>query len=985
MCTGTNGLSGGKIPRWGEPVKEHVDKHLGDRTASLLRWIVCVGLLVCLPLAKAQVEAVNGSIRGRVVDPTGAAVAGAQVTAQNEATGYTRTTETGPEGYFVLPNLPLGTYTVTVTKAGFATLRFPGVLLQAGGEAVLNGTLQLGPVATTVTVSGGTPILAPSAAYVGRTISQREVSNLPLTSRNPYNFILFQPGVSGHPNPELGIPRTLNTNGQMDRVNYQLDGMTDTESDRYGLRLFPISNTYVREVETVANSFAPEFGNTTGIIYNVITNSGTNELHGLFQWLRRPVATSARPMLLKPNQPKPDLQLNDYAVNGGGPLLKDRLFFFAAYEHLRRGFPSPVTIDPAAAAQIGISPRLLQTAPSISHAQFWDVRIDWNLNAKNRAFVRYNYFRNDFPFNTNVGGLFALDAASDFRDRAHVGGVQLVTTFSARLLNELRFSWPYRNERHVPDPLTGPGPAILIQGVANFNGTTAAGDSFQEKIPSFNDNLTYIVGVHTLKTGGYVNHILDNNCSDVFSQYIFPSIAAYLQAKSGANPFAYSTYRASIGNTCAGYHSLFGGAFLQDSWQVTPTLMLIYGLRWDKYLPPDADPNAPFVFSRHFASPSGNVQPRIGLAWQATPRTVVRASFGKFYDAPPTNLWFNALSNDGSNKSFVASIPSSSPFAPPFPTVLTAVPGLPLPPPDVTTITPSFKNPYALTTSLQVSRELTANDSLTVGYVLTEGHQLQFLRNINLINPIGQLADGRPIFSTAINASTRLDPRFNNILLQDTGANSNYNALLVNYQHRWAHGLELSASYTFSHTISDAPDVNSFEQNLPIEDLTNRERDRGNSSVNRPHAFTLSLVWGPRVDVQSRLWKALFNDNLFAILVNASSGDPQNIRANKILNGDNTTSSVTRPLFIGRNTVRGPSIVQVDLRYTRDLVHLWERFTPQFIFEANNLFNRHSNITTLNTVVPVDATGAAVLPASFPFQSTVLEARILQFGLGVRW
>src|SRR5579885_1726586 len=592
--------------------------------------------------ALGQTQAINGSIRGRITDPTGVAIPGAQVTVVNQNTGFTRAMQSNDEGYYVFVNLPLGTYQVTIQKQGFATEQHPGIVLNAGTDAVVDAQMQVGSVSTEINVTNNAPVIEPARVDTGRTIDHQAVDNLPRTSRNPYNFILFQPGVSGHPNPELGIPRTLNTNGQMDRVNYQLDGMTDTESDRYGLRLFPISNTYVREVETVANSFAPEFGNTTGIIYNVITNSVRNELHGQFQWLRRPVSTSSRPMLLKPTQPKPDLQLNDYAANGGGPILKDRLFFFAGYEHLRRGFPSPVTIDPAAAAQIGIPSNLLATAPSISHAQFFNVRVDWNINAKNRAFVRYNYFRNDFPFNTNVGGLFALDAASDFRDRAHVVGLQLVTTFSARLLNELRFSWPYRNEKHVPNPLTGPGPAILIQGVANFNGTTAAGDAFQEKIPGFNDNLTFITGPHTLKTGGYVNHILDNNCGDTFTQYIFPSINAYLQAKSGANPFAYSTYRASIGNTCAGYHSLFGGAFLQDSWQVTPRLMLIYGLRWDKYLPPDANPNAPFVYSRHFASPSGNVQPRIGLAWQVTEKTVVRASFGKFYDAPPTNLWFNA-------------------------------------------------------------------------------------------------------------------------------------------------------------------------------------------------------------------------------------------------------------------------------------------------------------------------------------------------------
>src|SRR5579885_3474857 len=326
--------------------------------------------LLGMGIVCGQTQAINGSIRGHVVDQTGSPVAQATVTVENTQTGFSRSAATADDGYYVLPNLPLGTYSVSIEKNGFETERHTGVVLNAGTEAVFESQLKVGATSTSIEVTGGAPVVEPSRTNIGRTISNIEVSNLPLTSRNPYNFIIFQPGVSGHPNPELGIPRTINTNGQMDRVNYQLDGMTDTESDRYGLRLFPISNTYVREVETVANSFAPEFGNTTGIIYNVITNSGSNELHGQFQWLRRPVSTSSRPMLLKPTQPKPDLQLNDYAANGGGPILKDRLFFFAGYEHLRRGFPSPVTIDPAAAAQIGIPSNLLATAPSISHAQF---------------------------------------------------------------------------------------------------------------------------------------------------------------------------------------------------------------------------------------------------------------------------------------------------------------------------------------------------------------------------------------------------------------------------------------------------------------------------------------------------------------------------------------------------------------------------------------------------------------------------------------
>lgn len=960
------------------------------RTLSRLLPILCMFSLAATT-AHAQAQAINGNIRGRVTDPEGAAVPGARVTATNTGTGYTRSGSSSTDGYYVLPNLPLGTYTVTFTKQGFATLTTPNVSLQAGTEAVINGKLKVGAVSTTVTVTGGAPILEPSSVSIGRTISNREVTNLPLISRNPYNFILYQPGVSGHPNPELGVPRTLNTNGQLDRIHYEMDGMADTESDQYGLRLFPISNSYVREVQTVANSFAPEFGETTGDTYNVITESGTNTFHGLFHWISRPASTSARPMLLAPSQKKPDLSVTDFVINAGGPIIKNKLFYFGSYEHMRRGGPNPITITAANAQAIGLPASELVTPPAEEHATFADARLDWTINSKNQAFLRLNYFRNEYPYNSDSGGLYALDAAADFHDRAYIIGTQIVSSIRPNLLNEFRFSWPYRHEIHTPGAITGPGPVINISGVAIFNGTTAAGHAFDEKQPSFNDNLTWTHGAHTFKQGVYVDQILDNQTSNGYSEFNFASIADYLAAKSGANPYSYSSLHAILGNTNAGYHSLFWGFYWQDSWQVRPTVTLIYGIRYDKFQPPAAEANAPFIYSRHFDSPSGNFQPRIGVAWEATPKTVVRVSFGKFYGAPSTNLWFNSLSNDGSGRSIVATVVPSEPFAPAFPNTITSLPTLP--PQDVTTIAPNFKDPYVLTSSLRVSRELTPNDSLSVGYVVSEGHQLTWLHNINLINPIGQLADGRPIFSSAVNSSTRMDPRFNNIMLQSSGANSNYNAMIVDYKHRWSHGLEMSANFTWSHTLSDAPDVNAFEQSAPVEDPTNRNRDYGNSLVNRPVSFNLSTVYNPTFSLDNPFLKQIANGNTFAFLVVAQSGDAQNITsATAPLNGDSSTTSVTRPLFVGRDTVRGPKIVEFDTRYTRNLFTWRDRVTTQFLFEVNNLFNDHHNITFLNTTVPVNAAGYPLLPngniglpTSFPFRATVLEARILQFGLAVRW
>ncbi|MEO8727289.1 MAG: TonB-dependent receptor, partial [Acidobacteriaceae bacterium] len=802
------------------------------------------------------------------------------------------------------------------------------------------------------------------------------------TSRNPYNFILFQPGVSGHPNPELGIPRTINTNGLTDRINYQMDGMVDTESDRHGLRLFPISDTFVREVQTVSNSFAPEFGGTAGDIYNVITQSGTNDLHGSFLWLHRWQDATAYPILSKAGSVKPELKLNDYSANAGGKVIKDKLFWFGAYEQLTRGIPAPVTITSANAAAIGIPPTLLAAAPGLLHGKFVDVRGDWVVNSKNTAFLRYNYFSNDFPFNTNVGGLYALDAGSDFKDRAHVIGMQLVTSITSNLLNEFRFSWPLRSNSHFAGSLTGAGPAVEIPGIARFNGTTAAGDRFVEKIPNFNENFTWIHGKHTMKFGGAWQANVDLQQQDNYTDYFFPSVAAYLGARSGATPFSYSNVNVS-GGVALGYHSHFYSFYGQDSWQVTPRLMMIYGVRYDKFDAPPADRNAPLVLSRNFNSPSANFAPRLGLAYKLNDKTVLRASSGIFYDAPATNTWYNTLLNNGSIVS-TASIFPTAPGAPSYPSFVGAVPA-PGTPQDVFTTSPHFRNAYTINANLQLQRELGRNDAITVGYIHSGGRNLEYLHNINLINPIGALADGRPVFAKTVSAATRLYPQFNNITDQDTGANSSFDAGTLNYTHRLSRGIQMSASYTYSHTITDAPEANGFEQNgLGIEDTTDLKRDRGNSYVNRPHALTMSTIFTPTIENGNTVLRHIVNDNMFAFLTNISSGDQQNITANTILNGDAKTSGVTRPLFVGRNTVRGPNIYQIDLRYTRTFATLWERVKPQFIMEANNLFN-HPNVTSLNTVAKVDSFGNITTAPTFTPLSTVLEGRIVQFGLAVRF
>jgi hypothetical protein len=439
-----------------------------------------------------------------------------------------------------------------------------------------------------------------------------------------------------------------------------------------------------------------------------------------------------------------------------------------------------------------------------------------------------------------------------------------------------------------------------------------------------------------------------------------------------------------IGLPGAWYHSFFWNWYAQDSFQVTPKLLAIFGVRYDRFQGPAADPNAPFIYSQHFRTPGKNFAPRVGFAWNFSPRDVLRVSSGLFYEPSPTNLWYNAFINSGNPQAYQASLPNNSAFAPSFPNVIQLQPGVVPPSADITAVTPNYRNAYTINTSIQIEHQLTHNDSLAVGYVNTGARELEFQRNMNLINPTGFLADGRPIYSSTISPATRLFPQFNNITLQDVGAITDYNALIVHYRHQFAQGFLASASYTWSHSISDAPDVNSFEQNLYIQDNTSRLRDRGNSIVNRPQALTVSAVISPTFRVDGRVWKWLANGNELTLLGNFSSGDQQNVTANRNLNGDARVTTVTRPLFIGRDTARTPNIYQLDARYTRTMWTIKERLRAKFVAEANNLFN-HENITSLNAVATVDANGAIATPPLLTPSSTVLEKRIVQFGVKVDW
>ena len=246
---------------------------------SLAAVFFAIAALLGAASAHAQSTAANGAIEGTVVDNSGGVLPGVTVTVSNTETGTTRSVVTNESGLYRATLLPLGAYRVAAELQGFKKFEQVGVTVGAGQTANVNVRLEVGDLNEVISVTADAPVVDTAKVDAGRNLNENEVKNLPLVSRNPYNFALLQPGVTGFENSEFGVPRFA-ANGTLLRINYQIDGNTNTQKDRAGLRLLPVSEVMVREVKVVTSGYAPEFGQTTGLVYNAITPSGTNQFRG---------------------------------------------------------------------------------------------------------------------------------------------------------------------------------------------------------------------------------------------------------------------------------------------------------------------------------------------------------------------------------------------------------------------------------------------------------------------------------------------------------------------------------------------------------------------------------------------------------------------------------------------------------------------------------------------------------------------------------
>jgi len=966
---------------------------------------IVLALAVSVP-GFPQSTAANGAIEGTISDSSGGVLPGVTVTITNVETGAERSVTTNEKGLYRAPLLPLGKYRVIAELQGFKKFEQTDISLSVGQTATVNATLSVGTVSETITVSSSDiPALDIARIDIGHTMTDLEVHNLPLVARNPYNFALVQPGVTGIENVEFGVPR-LAANGAAMRINYQIDGNTNTEKDRAGLRLLPMSEVMIQEVKVVTTGFAPEFGQTMGMVYNAVTPSGTNKFRGEGSYLFRRKPFSAFPFFFgcgsttfaancpaisAPADQKPDTRTDTGTADIGGPLIKNTLFFYGGWEQTRRDLSagSLITVDPAIVAAVGVKPQPA-AAPNVQTAKFAIAKTDYQINSGNRLTARWIQFHNDAPYNSG-GGTLTLERATDFLDAMDSIAGQLVTSMGSSQLNEFRVQYAHRHQSSVANADSGTGPAITISNPSiGFGAPVAAtgqgnaGFDFKQNITQAIDNFTYIRAAHSYKFGFDWQHIYDERTNAPQFVYTFPTVAAYLAAKSGLSPLGYTNMSQITGNLSFNMSTDVFSTFVQDDWQIAPTVKILYGVRYDLYKYPAGIADAPLTQTHEFNIDKNNFGPRVGVAWSLDAQSVLRASTGIMYDQPILGGYEQALQLSGSPRSPVYTFSGTSAGAPIFPNGITS--GA-LSQQSPWAIDPAFEVAHTWQSNAQFERAVGRDFTVSIAGMYAKGNQLPVVTNINPINPIGTLADGRPIYSTTPNASTRLDPRFNLIQEVQSIGESTFKSMTISASKRYAKGLSMNVQYSLGKGLDNTPLLTQLtvQAESGRSDPSNIDRDLGPNPLDIRHSFNGNVVYLSENHSSNAVVRELLNGNQIGVLLQINSGLPVNILANRDLNGDGVSSD--RPLFVARNPLYLAARKNVDLRYTR-FVPIRGSVRAEVIAELKNVFNTEelSGITT-NTVVDALGNPAAPIPTD-PYQfvnPTGYEQRKFQLGFKVRF
>jgi hypothetical protein len=880
--------------------------------AVCLSFTLLLLLTVSLPVSA---QGVTGAISGTVLDEQQAVIAGASVTCKNLETNATRTTVTDSEGRFLMPSLAIGPYELSVERDGFARYVQSPINLSLNQRAVLDVVMQPTAMQEVVTITTDAPLINKSDAEVGTRFDTRRVAELPLApNRNILNLVLSAPGVSqlssGNSTFAAGGV-TFSVNGMRTRSNnFIIDGQDSNDPSVTGLQQ-PLNNPdLIQEVRLITNQFLPEFGRAAGSVVNIVTKSGTNQFHGSAFYFHNDNNLNSRSNLdkvLVKGAPKfkeaPFRVENTFGGTFGGPLLKDKTFFFVSGQgQTDRQLGSGSTISgvpteqgrqllqqfaggspqvkallkflPAAQAPIGknaavkIGGQTLQiplgtlsgTSSLVFDASQFSIRVDHRFSEKHNLNGRYLW--NDQE-NSGSGQATPPGLTTANTTRQQAATVSFTSVLTPRIFNEVRASYQRLGTNTSASDLSSeeiPSIEIPELGLTGFNAAasrTAIG--LAVNLPQFRFNntyqlqetISYTIGSHGLKAG------IDFRRVEVKS-FFFPTIRGLLRYPTLQRFIDDNAEAANINKPLPGgqaiqyyeYYDYF--FFVQDQWRVHPTFTITYGMRYESAGEPILsllDSNEQIVAAakgdKRFAldpipkRDKNNFQPRFGFSWNPRADGGV---LGLLTGGKKLVLRGGySRTNDFAFLNIALNVASSFPF-------VAAInrSNLPAAFSTLPTLVPAGLNPLTLTRTVVA-------ENFRAPYADQYSLQLQRELSNNLVMNIGYVGTkGTALFQTidgnprVPGSTARVMPDRGVIRLRANGASSIYHSLQVSLDKRLSNGFSAGAHYTWSAYIDDASEI--FNPSVSGEvavsqDSFNRRTDRARSTYDRPHRFSTNFVY----------------------------------------------------------------------------------------------------------------------------------------------
>ena len=1086
--------------RWLPPVslRSSDDHRVAERPGRLLL-LLLFSLCLYPSFASAQVSA---TLSGIVSDQSGAAVPAASATARNLDTGLSRDTVTDQAGRYQLFALPLGQYEVRVKKAGFAEAVRTGIRLVVGQDARVDLTLRVGAVSEEMKVTGDSAIVTVTTQDISGLVGEQQVKDLPLNGRSYDLLLTLNPGIvnfTAEKTGGIGVSNSTTGNnfsvsGNRPQQNlFLLNGVEYTGAAENNMQPGGTSQQLlgvdaVREFNVLRDSYGAEYGKRPGGQVSIVTQSGTNQIHGSAYDFLRNNAFDAPNFFDQGSAPP--FQRNQFGASLGGPIRTGKTFLFGNYEGLRQhlhqtsaafvpdaasraaAVPSvqPLLnlwpIAPAGAPDFNGIAQVFSSPLQVIREDFGTARLDHIISSRDTLAGVYTIDDGD-DLTATTADPYSSDVVSL---REQVFSLEETHSFSAATLNVARVGYsragyfftgeptPGTPAANVPGFLLGhPVGAVVVGGSAASNpqaqiGLAGSNNGSNLRIArnlyTFEDRVTLTRGRHQLSFGAWFQPFQSNETIALsqFGQATFASLQTFLQGTT-------SSFLYDPAPTEMNWRSLFGAWYAEDVIRVTPKLTVSLGFRsefttgWNEAHGRAAN----YTFNNHVISDQPRIadslftvnnakflpQPRIGIAWSPiSPRTVFRAGFGMYNDLQDA-LGYRTDQNAPFNPTYsIAALPVSQlPIDPsaPVPAKALLVPG---------GVQPDMKTPTLISWSFRVQQEVTPNTSLSVAYVGSHGYHEIIGADGNEPFPTicpaapcpatypanfpGALANAPvPAGSYFIPAGTpKANPTIANTWTWFSLGNSNYNALQVDANHRFSHGMSLRGVYTWSKTLDNGDSLNATTSaNAPAltSNPFNLHADYGLGGFDVRHVAVISAIYelpfgrGQALGNGLSGWgNALVGGWSVNSIVTLQDGFPftPQLSYNPSNNGDtrNPVRPFRNPDFtgpvilgnpnqwfnpnaflpppansgfygdLGRDTFIGPGLATWDFSALKE-TPIHERLSLQFRAEIFNLLNR-ANFNTPNLIV---FTPSGVSGTAGAITSTSTTSRQIQFGLKLIW